>query len=63
LGLCERCNGQELQDIYMNYIKKIALHIQEHYPGMKTVMWDDVYRAWPLVLLRGRKDPLMYCKP
>ncbi|XP_064633784.1 hexosaminidase D-like [Lineus longissimus] len=53
MGVCDKCKSKKLHDIYLVYIKKLALHLRKQYPGMRPVMWDDVYRGWPLELLQG----------
>lgn len=59
LGLCSVCTKRAAASkygksaLYLEHILAIAQYIQETYPYLKIIMWDDMLRSIDLQILNG----------
>ncbi|CAG5135906.1 unnamed protein product [Candidula unifasciata] len=50
LGICEACKHRMMQEsigkdqLFFSHVHKVATHIQNTYPSVTTIMWDDMFR-------------------
>lgn len=58
IGCCEDCDSYmamkalSKQQLFLEFVVKIATHVRLKYPGVQPIMWDDMLRQVDLIELR-----------
>ncbi|CAG0913464.1 unnamed protein product [Notodromas monacha] len=73
LGTCSKCRERNVHDLFLDHVSTIVDHVEEKYPGVKSLIWDDMLRkmlresgnsfsvpAKALKKLRKRVEPVVW---
>jgi hypothetical protein len=59
VGLCEACerymkaNNLLPVDLFLAHVRRVLDHLRANHPGLRPIMWDDMFRGIDLQVLQG----------
>jgi len=60
VGLCDTCEQYMRQhsllpvDLFVAHIRHVLDHIHSRHPGLRAIMWDDMFRGIDLHVLQSQ---------
>ncbi len=51
MGECSRCRRKLRDELFLSHVASIAVYIRKQYPYVNPIIWDDMLRHLPVVVM------------